>query len=186
MQGYSGMKKANKAPTIEQDLCVGVITSVNGVKGYVKIRSFTEDSRDICSFKNIFDKDTNTQFKIKLVSAKKDYIIAGIEGVENRNEAEKLRNTKLYITRDELPSLKKEEFYHADLIGMEVRTEDSISLGLVRNLMNFGAGDILEVQDLITEKVSYYPFNKQFIVKVDASERIITVTVLEEVLAADD
>lgn len=180
------MNKSNNALTTDYDLCVGVITSVNGVRGYVKIRSFTENSKDICAFKQIFDKETNSQYKIRLISAKKDYIIAGIDGISSREEAEKLRNTKLYIARTELPSLKKEEFYHADLIGMDVKTDEGISLGVVRNLVNFGAGDILEIQDPITEKVSFYPFNKQFILEVNKQDRVITATALEEVLAADD
>src|SRR4051812_4763367 len=107
-----------------KDICVGVITSVSGVKGYVKIRSFTAHSADITQFKQVYDQDGNKFSEISLVVAKKDYIIAGISGIANRNEAEKLRNTKLFINRTDLPAPANKEYYHADLIGLEATYED--------------------------------------------------------------
>lgn len=180
------MNISSNAVSADQNICVGVITSVNGVKGYVKIRTFTENSRDICSFKNLFEKESTKAFNLKLVMSKKDYIVAAIEGVTSREEAEKLRNTMLYISRDELPSLKEKEFYHSDLIGMEVTNTDSILLGTVRNVLNFGAGDILELQDPVSEKTIYYPFNNQFVKSIDSENNVITVDALEEVIASED
>ena len=179
------MNKSNSLSN-NDDLCIGVITSVNGVKGYVKIRSFTENSRDIVAFKTIFDNNTNNQFKIKLISAKKDYIIAAIEGISSRNEAEKLRNTKLYISRDELPKLSDKQFYHADLIGMNVITTENINVGSVINLLNFGAGDILEIHSASTGKTIFYPFNNQFIKSINTPQKVIQVEALEEVIATDE
>lgn len=177
------MKKDNaKADT---GICVGVITSVNGVRGHVKIRSFTEKPTDIANFTNIFD-DNNNSYKVSIVTTKKDYVIAGIEGINNRNEAEKLRSTKLYIKRSELSEPGKDQFYHADLIGVEARSEEGVVIGIIKNLVNFGAGDILEVYDMTSEKVVYYPFTKQFIPEINIQERYLILKPLEEIVAAGE
>jgi 16S rRNA processing protein RimM len=166
-------------------VCVGVITSVHGVKGNVKIRSFTDAPTDIATFHHVFD-DSGRQFNISVIIPKKDYMIAAIEGVSSRNDAEGLRNVKLYIKRSELPELANDEFYHADLIGMEARSSDGTLLGTVKNVVNFGAGDILEIYDISSEKIIYYPFKKQFIPAVDAISGVITLLPLEEVIAVDE
>lgn len=168
----------------DYDICVGVITAVNGVKGYVKIRSFTERPSDIANFTSVYDPETSRKFKVRLVSEKKDYLIAAIEGINNRNEAELLRNTKLYINRNELPSVNQEEYYHIDLIGMQALSEDGIVIGIVKNVVNFGAGDILEFYDTSSEKTLYYPFTKQFVPVVSVLNRNLVLKPLEETIAA--
>ncbi len=182
------MRKQNTATTSDlqdRSVCVGVITSVHGVKGYVKIRSFTDSPVDVISFKNVFDEAGNN-YKIRLVFPKKDYFIASIDGINNRNQAELLRNTKLFIKRSELPTPENGEFYHADLIGMEAQLNDGSKFGIVKNVVNFGAGDILEIYDITSEKVIYYPFRKQFVPMVDIIQKCITLNPLEEVIASDD
>ena len=182
------MRKQNTATAVSQedpDICIGVITSVHGVKGYVKIRTFTNKPTDVTSFNNVYDEDGNT-YKVSVVFPKKDYLIAAIEGINNRNQAEPLRNTKLYIKRSELPTPKNNEFYHADLLGMEARSSDDSKFGIVKNVVNFGAGDILEIYDITSEKVVYYPFKKQYVPTIDINQRYITVNPLEEVITADD
>ncbi len=182
------MKKQNTvlaADPLDRSICVGVITSVHGVKGYVKIRSFTDNPVDVTSFSKVFDEEGKV-YKINLVFPKKDYLIAAIEGVSSRNQAEDLRNTKLYIKRSELPTPASGEFYHADLIGMEAFLNDGSKFGIVKNVVNFGAGDILEIYDITSEKVIYYPFRKQFVPMVDIIQKSITLNPLEEVIASDD
>lgn len=182
------MRKQNTAPAVSQedpDICIGVITSVHGVKGYVKIRTFTNKPSDVTTFQNVFDEAGNN-YKVSVVFPKKDYLIASLDGINNRNQAEPLRNTKLYIKRSELPTPKNNEFYHADLVGMEARSHDGSKFGIVKNVVNFGAGDILEIYDVTSEKVVYYPFKKQYVPVIDIVERYITVNPLEEVIAADD
>lgn len=176
------MTKANASQ--DYDICVGVITSVNGVKGHVKIRSFTEKPGDVANFNEIYDEHGQKAYKISVITTKKDYIIAGIEGINNRNQAETLRNTKLFIKRSELPQPSSEEYYHADLVGIEARSEEGVQLGIVKNVLNFGAGDILEVYDISTEKTIYYPFTKQFIPEVNLKEKFLILKPLEEVIAA--
>jgi len=167
------------------DICIGVITAVNGVKGNVKIRSFTESPDDISSFKLIYDENKNP-YKISVVTSKKDYIIAGIDGIHNRNEAEKLRNTKLFINRSELPEPSNDEYYHADLIGLEARYKDGAIAGTIKNVVNFGAGDIIEIYDVSTEATLYIPFVKAQVPEVNINERYIIVAPAEELIAAND
>jgi 16S rRNA processing protein RimM len=169
------------------NICVGVITSVNGVKGHVKIRSFTQKSSDIANFNHIFDPESKKEYKISVVSAKKDYIIAGIEGVNSRNDAERMRNTQLFIKRSELPeAANNDEYYHADLIGIQAKAQDGRPIGVVKNVLNFGAGDVLEIYNASTEKTSYYPFTKQFVPELDVPAGILTLMPLEETLATND
>ena len=174
----------NNSTQPNYDICVGVITAVNGVKGYVKIRSFTERPADMANFECVYDPENNRTFKVKLISEKKDYLIAAIEGINNRNEAELLRNTKLYIKRSELPSVNEEEYYHIDLIGMQALSEDGVVIGIVKNVVNFGAGDILEVYDTSSEKTLYYPFTKQFVPVVSVVHHNLILRPLEETIAA--
>jgi 16S rRNA processing protein RimM len=172
----SNLQKDNK-------ICVGVITSVNGVRGQVKIRSFTETPVDIANFNNVVDEE-GISYNINSVLAKKDYIIAGIEGVKTRNEAETLRNKKVFIDRSELPELHSDEFYHADLVGMEVRNLDGMTIGFIKNVVNFGAGDILEISDISNDKSTYYPFKKQFVPEVDLVKGFVVVDFQEEIIAS--
>jgi 16S rRNA processing protein RimM len=176
---------ANKLPKSDYDVCVGVITSVNGVKGYVKIRSFTEHPQDIMTFKKIFDV-SNKEYNINIINLKKDYVIAGIKGIDSRDEAEKLRNIRLYIKRSELPNAGQEEYYHADLLGLDAKLKDGTNFGLVKNIVNFGAGDIIEIYDLNSEKTIYYPFTKQYVPEINLEKRYIILEPLEEVLASSE
>ena len=178
-------EKSSEVSSLDPDLCIGVITSVHGVKGYVKIRTFTDEPSDIEQFSHIFD-DAGASYELKIKIPKKDYIIASIEGVISRNHAEKLRNTKLFIKRSELPDLSQDEFYHADLIGMEAVSTEGDTVGIVKNITNFGAGDILEIYDLSSEKVIFFPFKKQFVPAVDVLQRKITLNPLEEMIAGDE
>jgi 16S rRNA processing protein RimM len=171
--------------TKEFEICVGVITAVHGVRGHVKIRSFTEHPEDLASFNNIFDHQHN-QYDIRVVEVKKDYLIASIDGVDSRASAELLRNVKLYIKRSDLPSTSDDEFYHADLVGLRAYSENGVQLGIVNNIVNFGAGDIVEVCDLATEKTIYYPFTKQFVPEVNIKEGWVKLAPLEEEIAASE
>lgn len=176
--------KNSVAPAQDSDICIGVITSVNGVKGYVKIRSFTDKPGDIAKFDYIFNPESQQRFQISIVSTKKDYIVAKIDGVTTRSDAETFRNTKLCIKRSELPKVKDDEYYHTDLIGTEARSEEGVIVGIVKNVVNFGAGDILEIYDKTSENTLYYPFTKQFIPDVNLKDKYLILKPLEEVVAA--
>ncbi|MCE2992379.1 MAG: ribosome maturation factor RimM [Candidatus Jidaibacter sp.] len=167
----------------DANICVGVITSASGIKGYVKIKCFTENPEDISTFKNVFDPDKARDFNIKIISIRDTYVIASLAGVTSRNDAETLQNTKLYIKRSELPISAEEEFYHADLLGCKVYFDNGLLVGEVKNVCNFGAGDLIEIHDDVANKDFFYPFNKQFIKSVDIEARVIMAVHFNESIA---
>lgn len=167
-------------------VCVGVICSANGIKGHVKIKSFTENQEDILAFHRLYDPISGRVFKLSVVSSRKDALIAKIEGVTDRNEAETLHNTKLYIDRSELPEIPENEFYHTDLIGLLVEDSMGVQLGKITNVMNFGAGDIMEIRNESTNKEEYYPFNKDFVIDVKLQNGIVVVNRMEELVTSQD
>ncbi len=177
---------SKKSAIKNENVCIGVITSVNGVKGYVKIRSFTEKPTDIVNFNSVFDENAEKKFDISIIYSKKDYVIASISGVKSRNEAELLRNTKLFIKRAELPAASNDEFYHADLLGLEAKYQDGTPAGVVKNVVNFGAGDILEIYDFGTERALYFPFTKQFVPEINLAEQFVVLQPMDEFIAAND
>jgi 16S rRNA processing protein RimM len=162
---------------------IGTITSVNGVRGNVKIRIFTSSPTDIENFKKVFDENGNT-YSFKVLIEKKDYIIASIEGVNSRNEAENLLNTSLYVDRKDLPEAAEEEFYYADLIGLEVLDDADKLVGKVCSVVNYGAGDIIEITPPQSEKTFMVPFSKVSFPKVDLQKGVLVYSAPDEVSAA--
>ena len=177
------MLAAEICPVEENNVCIGVITAVNGIKGYVKVRQFTESPSDIENFTGIFD-DSGNSLKFRLITEKKGYVIAAIEGVSSRNQAQFFVGKQLYISRLDLPPTNENEFYHADLFGMAVRTAHGSFNGVVKGIFNFGAGDIIEIHDYNSEKTLYYPFKKQWVTHVDLSGRFLIINHPEEFVAS--
>lgn len=167
----------------DYNINIGVITSVHGVKGNVKMRVFTHKIDDIEQFKNIFDEE-DVAYKVKIVLKKKDkIIIASIEGIKSRNEAEKFVNKVLMIKRSELPEINENEFYYSDILGSVVKSTDGVIVGLVKNIVNFGASDIIEVLNHNDGCITTYPMIKKFINYLDISNKMIIVNNVEEEIA---
>jgi 16S rRNA processing protein RimM len=142
----------------EQLICVGVISSAYHLQGLVKITSFTEDPQNICKLncKSIDGKKILCNF----IKKDKDKIICRIDGVNNRNDAEKIIGTKLYIMREDLPDLEESEYYITDLIGLDVIDIDDKPIGKVHAVHNFGAGEIIEIS-FKDKKSEIYSFTKE-------------------------
>jgi 16S rRNA processing protein RimM len=125
-------------------ILLGVITSAHGIRGEVKIKSFTDDPKALGSYGPLQDKTGKRNFVVKVQGEQKGMVLAAIEGVRNRNAAELLRGTELYAERNLLPSMEEGEYFVEDLIGMDVM-QDGETVGAVKAFHNFGAGDILEI-----------------------------------------
>jgi 16S rRNA processing protein RimM len=162
------------------DICIGVIAAANGIKGYVKIKCFAADPKDIENFKEVIDVHSKRVFAIKVIGVRGDCVIASIAGVTSRNDAEKLQNIKLYIKRSELPTPSEGEFYHADLVGCQVRLGSGMVIGEIKDVHNFGAGDLIEVHDFASNKDIYHPFNKDFVQEVNLAERFVILSPIDE------
>lgn len=161
-------------------ICLGVITGAKGIRGEVKIKSFTEHPEDLTAYGPLFDASGNTAFRIKAVGQAKGLLVARIDGVSDRNQAEALKGTELYVSRDKLPDVDEEDaFYYADLIGLDVVLKENGSLfGKVVQIHDFGAGDMLEVQKKGTtgaRNTVLFPFTKELVPLVDGKEGQIVV-----------
>lgn len=127
-------------------VCVGAFAGAHGVRGQVKLKSFTEDPAAIGTYRPLTDETGERVFQLQLVGIAKDGFLARVDGIHDRNAAEALQGTRIYAPRDALPPPDPDEFYHADLLGMAVEQLDGTPYGTVRAVHNFGAGDVLEIE----------------------------------------
>ena len=132
------MNTANK-------ILVGKIVAPQGIRGEFRVQSFAETPNDFKSFHIICDKCDDEQFHFVRV-LKQNIIIAKIDGITDRNTVESLRGTDLFISRDDLPKLKENEYYQSDLIGFDV-IRGGTKIGIVDCFQNFGGGDIIELDN---------------------------------------
>jgi len=128
-----------------QRVCVGVITGPQGVQGAVRIKSFTEIPEDITGYGPVEDETGRRCFEFHLVGTAKGVVVARVSGIDDRNQAEALRGLRLYLPRSALPQTADDEYYHADLIGLEAVLSDGAPVGRVRAIHDFGAGHTLEL-----------------------------------------
>jgi len=127
-------------------VCVGEIVGVHGVRGLVKLRSFTEDPGAVTAYGPVSDEG-GRRLVVHLQSAAKDGWLARVEGIADRTAAEALRGTKLYVDRAVLPEPDEGEFYHTDLIGLRAeRADGGGAMGTVTAVHDFGAGTLLELR----------------------------------------
>ena len=128
-------------------VCVAQIGAAHGIRGEVRLRSFTQDPAAIAAYGPLESEDGTRRFTIEALRPAKDHFVARLAGVADRDAAEKLTNLKLYIARDKLPPIDEDDtFYHADLVGLSAVTPDGAAFGTVTAVLNFGAGDILEIE----------------------------------------
>src|SRR6202790_1405655 len=126
-------------------ICVARIGAAHGVRGAVKLWTFTEDPLAVKRYGPLRTKDGARQFEVTQVREAKDHLVATLKGIATREEAERLNGVELYIARDKLPDTGQDEYYHADLIGLAAVTSADEPLGRVIAIHNFGAGDIIEI-----------------------------------------
>ena len=136
---------------MSEELCLGVIIGPHGIKGAVRVKSFTEIPESIAEYGTLHDKNGKS-FDLRLDGQSKGLLIASIKGMTTRNQAEVLKGTELFIKRKLLPNTDDGEYYHADLLGLNVYEPDGKKMGVVKAMHNFGAGDIVEVAIGETEK----------------------------------
>jgi 16S rRNA processing protein RimM len=130
----------------QNKILVGKIVAPQGIRGDVRVQTFSESPMDFQKFKVQSAKFKETDFKFVRAVPNSSVIIAHIAGFDDRNAAETLRGTELYIDRDTLPDLKSDEYYQADLVGFSV-LRDGKKIGTVAGFQNFGAGDIIELDN---------------------------------------
>ncbi|EJW21248.1 hypothetical protein IMCC14465_10440 [alpha proteobacterium IMCC14465] len=150
-------------------ICVGAIAGAHGVKGDVRIKTFTEDPMDIAAYGVLSDEAGQTTFEILTTYPDKMGARVRFRNVTSRSHAETLKGTRLYIDRENLPDLEDEDFYHADLIGLVAVTDQGETLGEVKAVHNFGAEDLLDIDDQLI------PFTKSNVPEIDFQSGTLTV-----------
>ncbi|WP_084029500.1 ribosome maturation factor RimM [Bradyrhizobium sp. LMTR 3] len=126
-------------------ICVARIGAAHGVRGAVKLWTFTEDPLAVKQYGPLMTKDGARQFEVTHVREAKDHLVATLKGIATREDAERLNGLELYVARDKLPETDEGEYYHADLIGLAAVNAAGEPLGRVIAIHNFGAGDIIEI-----------------------------------------
>jgi len=156
---------------------VARIGAAHGIRGEVKLWSFTDDPMAVANYGPLESEDGARRFEIEAARPGKDFLVARIAGISDRNAAEKLRNTDLFVPRDRLPPIEEvDTFYHADLVGLVAVSENGAALGTVIAIHNFGAGDLIEIAPAAGGEPLLLPFTEDVVPTIDLKAgRIVVV-----------
>lgn len=166
---------------------MGRIGSAHGIKGEVRIQSFTEDPLALADYGPLATSRPGLCVTILAARTNTNVLIARIEGVNDRTAAEKLNGVELYVDRALLPAPDGEDdFYHADLIGLSARLGDGTELGKVIAMPNFGAGDLIEIRDPRTGDTYLYPFTRQVVPQIHLKDGYLVIEVPLETEPGDE
>jgi 16S rRNA processing protein RimM len=159
---------------VVERICVARIGAPHGVKGEVKLWSFTADPAAVADYGPLESQDGTLRFEIEALRPAKDHLVARLSGVRDRDAAQRLTNVDLYVPRERLPAPAPEEFYHADLIGLRAENRDGTALATVVGIHDFGAGDLLELRAAGASSTVLMPFTAETVPVVDiAGGRVV-------------
>lgn len=165
-------------------VCVAQIGAPHGVRGEVRLWTFTADPMAVTRYGPLESEDGKRSFEIETVRAAKDHLVARLKGVADRTAAERLTNLKLFVLRERLPDIEADEFYHADLVGLRAEDETGNEIGAVIAVHNFGAGDILEIQPPAGGTM-LLPFTEAAVPEIDIKGGRLVVVLPEETEAPE-
>ena len=165
-------------------ICVARIGAAHGVRGAVKLWTFTEDPLAVKRYGPLQTKDGTRQFEVTEVREAKGHLVATLKGVATREEAERLNGVELYVARDKLPATREDEYYHADLIGLAAVTPSNEPLGRVIAIHNFGAGDIIEIAPP-SGATMLLPFTNAVVPSVDLAGGRVVIELPGEIVGDD-
>jgi 16S rRNA processing protein RimM len=170
------------APSRTDKVLVARFGAAHGVRGEIKLWSFTGDPLAVADYGALESKDGKRQFVIDALRPNKDFLVARIEGVDDRNAAEALRNVELYLPRERLPAIDADDtWYYADLVGLAAVAPDGAAIGKVAAVYNFGAGDIVEITPAGGGKTLLLPFTEAAVPEVNVKAgRIVVVLPAED------
>ncbi|MEJ2020580.1 MAG: ribosome maturation factor RimM [Maritimibacter sp.] len=151
----------------EKRICVGAFAGAFGVKGEVRLKSFCADPEAIGDYGALYTEDGNASYEVEITRAVKNGFSANVSGVQTKEEADALKGVRLFADRDALPSLPDDEFYHTDLIGLEVFDAGGKALGKVSSVENHGAGDLLEITGPGLQNPVLLPFTHVAVPTID-------------------
>lgn len=157
-------------------ILLGKIGAAHGIKGEVRIASHTENPEAIAAYGPLDTDRPGLTVTIESARLNKTVLVARLKGVSDRNAAEALNGVSLYIARENLPETEDEDdFYHADLIGLDARLESGVSIGEVMALHNYGAGDLIEIRDPRSGDTFLFPFTKAVVPAISIADGYLVV-----------
>jgi len=147
---------------------VGVFGAPQGVRGEIRLKSFTADPKAIGAYGPLADASRERVFALdRLRPLRDDMLIVKVKGVETREDAAALTGVEIFARRDQLPSPGEDEYYYADLVGLEAVTRAGERLGRVAHISNYGAGDILEIEPEGGGEILLMPFTRAVAPAID-------------------
>lgn len=159
-----------------ETLLVAVIVQAHGVRGQVRVKSFTQDPEALCALGPLSDDTGTRRFTLSFKGRAKELVLCAIDGVTDRTAAEALKGTRLFVDRQALDdaALEEDEYYHADLLGLAAETPQGRPLGRVRAVHDFGAGDVLEILAEGSGRPVVVPFTRAVVPRIDlAAGRLV-------------
>lgn len=170
-------------------VCVGVITGAHGIKGHVRIKSFTAEPGDVARYGLVYDAGGGAPLRLTVTARSRELLIARIVGIDDRDAAEALRGRRLFVARGAFPPPDAEEFYYADLVGLRAELASDPehqrkTVGTVAAVHDFGGGDVIEVE---TERgvAIMVPFTRDAVPEVNIAEGRLVIAPLPGLLEAE-
>jgi 16S rRNA processing protein RimM len=164
------------------DVLLGVVIGAQGLKGEVKVKTFTENPHKLGAYGPLHARD-GRRFVVKSVREGKGGGIVAFADVSSRDAAEALKGVELYVARDALPPVDMHEFYHADLLGLHAEDTEGRGIGKVIAIHNFGAGDVIEIERDDGQGTVLMPFTREVVPTIDVEQKRIVIAAPEEVEA---
>jgi 16S rRNA processing protein RimM len=161
-------------------ICVARIGAPHGVRGAVKLWTFTEDPLAVKRYGPLLTKDGVRQFEVTSAREAKGHLVATLKGIATREDAERLNGIELYVAREKLPATDEDEYYHADLIGLAAVNAANEPLGRVIAIHNFGAGDIIEIAPP-SGATMLLPFTNAVVPTVDVAAGRVVIELPDEI-----
>lgn len=155
-------------------VCIGKIVKSHGVRGAIKIESYTEDPLSLTSYKPLFLSSEKQEIQPSLVSSNGNFLVCKLKNIDSRNDADLLRGKKIYTTRQSLPLIEDDDDYYVeDLIGLDIK-QDGELIGVVEDVHDYGAGSIVQIKFLDSKKSEMFAFTKENFPDIDMQNKIIT------------
>ncbi len=170
-----GEAAARRAETV----CLGRIVGAHGVRGIVRIKSHTANPDDLTAYGALSNEAGTRRLTVTVTGHVKGLVLARVEGIDDRDAAEALRGTDLYVPRAALPPTEGEEYYHVDLLGLRAESEDGTALGRVSAVHDHGAGPIVEIQPPDGPS-TLVPFTREHVPAIDIEAGRMVVAAPEE------
>jgi 16S rRNA processing protein RimM len=160
-------------------ICVGAVSGSFGVMGEVRLKSFCADPEAIAAYGPLTNEEGTRSYTIKITRSVAGGLGVRMSGVSTKEEADALKGLRLFADRSKLPSLPDDEFYHADLIGLNAHDTGGVLLGKVIAVHNHGAGDLLELQQANGKSTQMIPFTMAVVPTVDLKSARLVVDMPE-------